>query len=238
MHKPAIEILFENNDLIAVNKPAGMLTLPDRHDTELQSLRGLLQQKFGEIFVIHRLDKDTSGAIVFAKHEVAHKYMSALFEGRDIQKKYVGIVHGTPYPAEGSITEPIAEHPVKKGTMTVHHKGKPSHTDYQVLESFQKFSFLQFIIHTGRTHQIRVHCKHIGHPIVCDPVYGDGKPVLVSSFRKKYHLSKNEEEERPILSRLALHAHQLSFKDLNGELLTIEAPLPKDMRALLQQLRK
>ena len=238
MQKLPLEILFENEKLVAVNKPSGMLTLPDRHDAELQSLRGILQKHYGTLFVIHRLDKDTSGVIIFAKDEATHKYMSALFEGREIQKEYTGFVHGSPEPAEGSIKEPIAEHPAKNGTMMIHHKGKASHTDYIVLEAFQKFSLVKFIIHTGRTHQIRVHCKFIGHPIVCDPLYGDGKPVLLSSFKKKFKLSKNEEEERPILARLGLHAQKLVFNDMNGEEVSIEAPMPKDMRALLSQLRK
>jgi 23S rRNA pseudouridine955/2504/2580 synthase/23S rRNA pseudouridine1911/1915/1917 synthase len=238
MYKLPFDILYEDDHLVAVNKPSGMLTLPDRHDGELQSLRGILQNRYGKLFVVHRLDKDTSGVIIFAKDETAHKYMSSLFEGRSINKEYTGIVHGTPSPAEGSITEPIGEHPAKNGTMMVHHKGKASHTDYKVIESFSKFSLVQFIIHTGRTHQIRVHCKFLGHPIACDPLYGDGKPVLVSSFKKKYKLSKNDEEEKPILSRLALHAQKLSFNNMNGEDLIIEAPLPKDMRALVAQLRK
>ena len=238
MSKLPFDILFEDDHLVAVNKPPGMLTLPDRHDGELLSLRGILQNRYGRLFVVHRLDKDTSGVIVFAKDEAIHKYMSSLFEGRSIHKEYMGIVHGTPDPAEGSIIEPIAEHPAKNGSMMVHHKGKPSHTDYRVIESFSKFSLVRFIIHTGRTHQIRVHCKFSGHPIACDPLYGDGKPVLVSSFKKKYKLSKDEEEEKPILSRLALHAQKLSFNNQKGEEISIEAPLPKDMRALLAQLRK
>ena len=238
MQKLPFDILFENEELIAVNKPSGMLTLPDRHDGELQSLRGLLQAKYGHIFVIHRLDKDTSGVIVFAKDEVTHKYMSQLFEDRSIEKIYLGLVHGTPDPSADSIQEPIAEHPAKNGSMIIHHKGKAAHTDYEVVENFGKFSLVSFNIHTGRTHQIRVHCKFIGHPIACDPLYGDGKPVLLSSFKKKFKLSKNEEEEKPILARLALHAHKISFTDLHGEQLTIEAPLPKDMRALIAQLSK
>ena len=122
--------------------------------------------------------------------------------------------------------------------MIVHRKGKEALTDYKVLESFGIYSLVQFQIHTGRTHQIRVHLKDIGHPIVCDPLYGDGKPVLVSSLKSKFKLSKDVEEERPILGRLALHAFQLSFTDMNGEMVAIEAPLPKDMRATLQQLQK
>jgi 23S rRNA pseudouridine955/2504/2580 synthase/23S rRNA pseudouridine1911/1915/1917 synthase len=97
---------------------------------------------------------------------------------------------------------------------------------------------LRFTLHTGRTHQIRVHCQYIGHPIVCDEVYGDGKPVLLSSIKKKFRLSKNEEEERPLLNRLALHASRLVFTKMNGEKLELEAPLQKDMQAVLSQLEK
>src|SRR4051812_40991922 len=117
MQKLPFDIVFENEELVAINKPSGMLTLPDRHDGELQSLRGLLQAKYGHIFVIHRLDRDTSGVIVFAKDEATHKYMSQLFEGRSIEKIYLGLVHGNPVPASGSIMEPISEHPAKNGTM-------------------------------------------------------------------------------------------------------------------------
>jgi len=122
--------------------------------------------------------------------------------------------------------------------MIVHRNGKESLTDYEVLEDFGIYSWLQFRIHTGRTHQIRVHMKDIGHPIVCDSLYGDGKPVLVSSLKSKFKLSKNEEEERPILGRLALHAYQLSFAGTDSQNIHLEAPLPKDLRATLQQLGK
>jgi len=122
--------------------------------------------------------------------------------------------------------------------MTVYRKGKEAITDYEVLEDFKIFSWLQFQIHTGRTHQIRVHAKHIGHPIVCDDLYGDGKPVLLSSLKHKFNLSKNELEERPILNRLALHALSLKFTNINGDMIRLEAPLAKDLKALLQQLRK
>jgi 23S rRNA pseudouridine1911/1915/1917 synthase len=120
----------------------------------------------------------------------------------------------------------------------VYKKGKESITEYEVVESFKLYSWMQFHILTGRTHQIRVHMKHLGHPIVCDNLYGDGKPVLVSAIkRKRFNLSKSEEEERPILSRLALHASKLQFQ-LDGKDYNLEAELPKDLRALLQQLNK
>lgn len=230
-------IIQQNEDWVAINKPSGLLSIPDREGKEI-SLKILLKEKYGNIFTVHRLDKDTSGLIIFAKNETAHKFLSQQFEARQTRKIYQGLVIGVPAEEEGSIDAPIAEHPAQNGTMIVHRKGKEALTDYKVLESFGIYSLLQFRIHTGRTHQIRVHLKDIGHPIVCDPLYGDGKPVLVSSLKSKFKLSKDVEEERPILGRLALHAFQLSFTDMNGEMVAIEAPLPKDMRATLQQLQK
>lgn len=127
---------------------------------------------------------------------------------------------------------------MKKGLMITSEKGKDSVTAYEVLEEFGPYSYVRFTIFTGRTHQIRVHMKYLGHPIACDELYGNGKPVLLSGLKKNFKLSAKEEEERPILSRLALHAGKLVFKDLSGKIHELEAPVPKDMRALLQQLRK
>jgi 23S rRNA pseudouridine955/2504/2580 synthase/23S rRNA pseudouridine1911/1915/1917 synthase len=130
------------------------------------------------------------------------------------------------------------EHPVKKGLMVVNRKGKPSRTDYEVIESFGKYAWLKFRIYTGRTHQIRVHMKNLGHPVVCDELYGDGKPLLLSSLKKKFKLSQKEEMERPLLGRLALHASRLSLDVSPGKTLRLETSLPKDLKAALQQLRK
>lgn len=230
-------IIQEDEDLVAINKPAGLLTIPDREGKET-SLKQILKNKYGEIFTVHRLDKETSGIVVFARQENAHKQLSQLFEARETDKIYNGFVLGAPFQKSGEINEPIAEHPVKKGLMTVYKKGKESITEYEVIETFKLYSWMQFRILTGRTHQIRVHMKHLGHPIVCDELYGDGKPVFISSIkRKKFNLSKDEEAERPILSRLALHASQLKFQ-LNDKLYDLDAELPKDLRALLQQLHK
>ena len=183
MKKYNPEIVFENDLFVAVNKPAGLLSIPDREQTQT-SLKDILLEKYGSIFTVHRLDRDTSGIIIFAKTEAAHKFFSLLFEGREIEKYYLGLVHGIPSPKKATIDAPIAEHGVQKGFYIVHQRGKPSVTDYEVLEENKTFSLVQFQLHTGRTHQIRVHCKNMGHPLACDELYGDGKPVLLSSIKK------------------------------------------------------
>ena len=232
------EIIAETAHWIALNKPSGLLSIPDREQSE-PSLKDLLQEQYGKVWIVHRLDKFTSGLIVFAKDESTHKQLSRQFEEREVEKYYLGLVHGTPLQTEGSVDAPIIEHPTKKSTYTTHQKGKPSRTDFQVLKQYGLYSWMQFQIHTGRTHQIRVHMKHIGHPIVCDELYGPNEPILLSSIkRKKFKLSKEDEAERPLLNRLALHAWKLSFRDNDGSIVNLEAPLSKDLKALLQQFDK
>ncbi|HMU45401.1 MAG TPA: RNA pseudouridine synthase [Chitinophagaceae bacterium] len=230
-------IITETENWIALNKPSGLLSIPDREGKEV-SLKTLLQEKYENIFVVHRLDKETSGLIIFAKNEATHRHLSKQFEERKTEKIYCGLVTGSLLDKKGSINKPIAENTVHRGEMIIHRRGKESLTDYEVLEDFGIYSWVQFQIHTGRTHQIRVHMKDLGHPIVCDTLYGDGKPVLLSSIKSKFKLSKKEEEERPILNRLALHAWKLSFNDLKGKPVELEAPYPKDLKATLQQLEK
>jgi 23S rRNA pseudouridine1911/1915/1917 synthase len=237
VHKNSPEIIFENEDFVVVNKPAGMLSIPDREGKEL-SLKSFLRNKYGSIFTVHRLDKETSGAIVFAKNESTHKFLSESFEERSVKKIYLGIVTGTLTDKKATISIPLMEHPVKAGVMVTNKKGKPSITEYEVQEEFGLYSLVQFQIHTGRMHQIRVHMQYIGHPVVCDPLYGIEKPILLSSIKKKFKLSKSEEQETPMLARLGLHSSQLEFNDANGKPYQFEAPLAKDMKALLQQLRK
>jgi 23S rRNA pseudouridine955/2504/2580 synthase/23S rRNA pseudouridine1911/1915/1917 synthase len=235
--KASLEIIAENDHFIVINKPPGLLSIPDREGKEI-SLKEILQQKYEQIFTVHRLDRETSGIIVFAKDPETHKFLSQAFEERTVEKYYQGIVAGTLPEKQKTIDAPIAENTVRRGVMIIHQRGKPAITDYEVLEDFGKFSLLQFRIHTGRTHQIRVHMQYVGHPLVCDELYGDGLPVKISSFKRNYKLSKNEEEERPILARTGLHAQRLRFTDMEGNVYDLQAEMPKDMRALLQQLRK
>jgi 23S rRNA pseudouridine955/2504/2580 synthase/23S rRNA pseudouridine1911/1915/1917 synthase len=235
--KNQLQIVFENDEFVAVSKPSGMLSIPDRGQTE-KSLKEILVEKYGNIFTVHRLDKDTSGLILFAKTEVSHKFFSRLFEERKIEKYYLGVVVGMPPEKTGLIDAPISENLLQKGTMVIHRNGKPSTTGYEVLEAYQQYSLVSFQLHTGRTHQIRVHSKNIGNPLACDPIYGDGKPVLLSSFKKKFKLSQHDDEERPIISRLALHSYKLIFTDDKDFKHEITAEMPKEFRALMQQLSK
>jgi 23S rRNA pseudouridine1911/1915/1917 synthase len=230
------EILFENEFFIALNKPAGLLSVPDRTQST-PSLKDLLIEKYGNIFTVHRLDRETSGVILFAKTAEAHQYFSVIFQEREVKKMYYGIVWGAPASPKGIVELPMLEHPGKNGTMVVHRKGKSASTGYEVIENFGKYSLLRFDLYTGRTHQIRVHMKETGHPILCDPLYGDGKPFFVSSLKRNYKHAEFE-EEKPILSRLALHAAKLAFKDQLGKTFILEAEMPKDLRALLSQMRK
>ena len=190
MHKP--DIIFENESFVALNKPAGVLSIPDREGKD-PSLKSWLKEKYGSIFTVHRLDRDTSGVIVFAKDETTHKYLSKIFEERAVEKIYQGLVQGSLTEKKGSVDLAIMEHPAHPGVMVVNKKGKASLTDYEVLEELGLYSLVQFQIHTGRTHQIRIHMQSLGHPIVCDELYGDARPVFISSLKRNFKLSRSEE---------------------------------------------
>jgi 23S rRNA pseudouridine955/2504/2580 synthase/23S rRNA pseudouridine1911/1915/1917 synthase len=236
MINPASLILAETTDWVALNKPAGLLSIPDREGKEI-SLKQLLVEQYGSILTVHRLDRDTSGLILFARTEKAHQLLSRQFENRETEKIYQGLVSGVPMQTEGRIEAPIAPDPAVAGKMRVHRAGKDSLTGYRLLEALGPCSWMEFNLYTGRTHQIRVHLQHLGHPLLCDPLYGDGKPFLLSSVKSRYKLSRHEEEERPLLARLALHAARLRFA-WEGRPVELEAPLPRDLRAVLQQLGK
>ena len=234
-----ISTLHEDDAIIAVDKPAGLLTIPDRHDTEIPSLHKLLEARRGErLWVVHRLDKETSGVLLFARSEESHRELSQLFAEGGVGKFYVGLVGGRVEPESGSIDAPIAEHPTVRGKMVVNRRGKPSLTDYRVVEQWPLFALVQFQLHTGRTHQLRVHMSYLGHPFVADAVYGNGKPFLLSSIKRGYSMSGKDEEERPLLSRVALHAYRIVLPRADGSMLEIEATLPKDISACVNQLNK
>lgn len=233
-----LEVVYEDEDIVAYNKPSGLLSIPDRYNAEIPCLYHVAAKNYEKLFVVHRLDKDTSGLILFAKNEESHKYMSQLFEGRDVEKYYTALVNGKPFKEKGSIVAPIAEHPTWKGRMSIQKKGRFAHTDYELAQSWNQFSLLRLRIFTGRTHQIRVHMQHLGNPVVGDPFYGNGATLLLSSIKKKFKLSEEAEEERPLLARLGLHATELVFTNAKGQKVDIIAPLPKDMAVTIKQLNK
>lgn len=234
-----LSILHEDEAIIAVDKPAGLLTIPDRHNPDIPSLHKTLEARRGErLWIVHRLDKETSGVILFARSEKAHRELSMMFEDGAIGKFYVGLVNGRVEPEQGSIDAPIAEHPTVKGKMVVARRGKPSLTDYRVVEQWPLYALVQFRLHTGRTHQLRVHMQHLGNAFVADALYGNGRPFLLSSIKRAFTLSKSDEEERPLLSRVALHAYKLVLPRGEDDSLSIESPLPKDIAACVNQLNK
>lgn len=230
-------IIYEDEHTIAINKPSGLLSIPDREGKE-DSLKTLLDKHYGKVYTVHRLDRDTSGLILFAKNEAAHHHYNTQFQERQTEKIYLGLLVGNPANPQGTVNASIAENKAKAGTMMVHTNGKDALTDYAVIKRFKFFSWVQFQIYTGRTHQIRVHAKEIGHPIVGDKIYGDGKNIYLSSLKNKFKLNKQELEERPLLSRLALHSSRLGITDMQQDRLELEAPLQKDLQVALTQLRK
>ncbi len=230
-------VLYEDPSVIVIEKPPHLLVLPDRYNRSLPNLYEMLREEFGEIFVVHRIDKETSGVIVFAKDAAAHGILNSQFEHRDIHKKYAAIVVGRPSEADGVIDAPISESPAHPGVMKVNRKhGKPSVTSYRVDELFDGYAFVEALPESGRQHQIRVHLASIGLPIMCDKIYGDGEPFFLSRVKANYY---SQGEEKPLLSRAALHAGSITFTHpATGEQMTFESPLPKDMRSVLNYLRK
>jgi len=238
--KQQIEIVYEDDDLVVVNKPANLLTIPDRFSHDKPNLYHMLGNEFGKIFTVHRLDRETSGILVFTKTEEAHKELSKQFMDRTVEKIYFALVEGVMHQQEGLIDKPLGPHPTHPEKMAVVHGGKPSRTNYKVTETFKHYTFIECSIETGRTHQIRVHLHAIGYPLAVDALYGRQSTFLLSKVKlRKYKMSKYEEEERPLMSRTTLHAGKLVFNHpTSGERITIQADLPKDFAAVVSQLRK
>jgi len=223
-----LEVLFEDEDLIVINKGAGMMVHPAGdicRGTLVNALLGYcdhLSQINGvlRLGIVHRLDKDTTGALVVAKTDKAHLDLARQFHLREVKKVYLALVHGVFKEERGTIELPIGRHHKDRKKMAVDEKrGREAVTHYEVNERFRRHSLLKIRLETGRTHQIRVHLAYIHHPLVGDPVYG----------RRKDNLG---------FERQALHAYSLGFTHpITGEYLEFIAPLPEDMNRLLEKLR-
>jgi len=238
MKKPTLKMMYVDDDVVVIDKPPGLLSLPDRYDRSLANIREMMAAEFGEIFMIHRLDKDTSGVMVMARNAEAHKHLNDQFEFKTVSKIYHAIVSGVVDRDEFPIDIPISPDPKRKGLMKPSARGKEAHTDIRVIEKFRLASLLECRLITGRTHQIRVHCSAIGHPLLVDPDYGKMSEFMLSSIKRKFNLAKNA-VERPIIDRVTLHARSLAFTHPTSEKqVEFISEYPRDFSAALQVLRK
>jgi RluA family pseudouridine synthase len=245
-----IPVLFEDEDLLALDKPAGLLTSPDRYDRQRPNLMKLLhaaiaagkpwarERGLNYLMNAHRLDFETSGVILLAKRKPVLVTLANLFGSEKPLKQYVALVHGTPAEEEFTVDAGLALHPARTGLMRVDPKtGKRSRTLFAVRERFSGWTLLRCTPLTGRTHQIRAHLRHAGLPIVGDELYG-GQPLWLSRLKRDYR-RKRDRVERPLISRVALHAEQLTLPHpVSGETLTITAPWPKDLKVAVKYLRQ
>jgi 23S rRNA pseudouridine955/2504/2580 synthase/23S rRNA pseudouridine1911/1915/1917 synthase len=230
----AYEILFEDEDLLVINKSAGFPVLPERQNQLNESIKGLVERKYEKVFIVHRIDRDTSGILCLAKNADAHKAMNKLFLERKVEKKYLAIVDGILPEAEGKIDLAIFQ---DKNKNRIDPKGKASLSLYKTLEQFRHYALVEVDLKTGRQHQIRLHMRAIGNPLMVDEKYGEREAFFLSSIKKKFN--RKDGEERALLNRLSLHAHSLTFKHpSSNETISLSAPLPKDLLATLNQLRK
>ena len=223
-----LDIVYEDEDIIVVNKPKGMVVHPAPGNWSGTLVNALmyhcgdsLSGINGEIRpgIVHRIDKDTSGLLVVAKNDRAHQSLAEQIKVHSAGRRYYAVVYGTPREQKGTVNAPIARHPVDRKKMAVISGGREAITHYEVLEQYAGYSYLTFLLETGRTHQIRVHMAHIGHPIIGDPLYGPAK-------------------DKWKLQGQCLHAGELSLTHpATGERMTFQAPLPAYFTTVLQKLR-
>jgi len=247
--KPNLDILFESPDYVAITKPAGLASIPGRAETDsvLEQIARQLDLPWTgaedpRIRVVHRLDKDTSGVMLFAKHFPAQRHVSIQFQTNTVVKEYLALVRGKVKDTEGDIESPIAPHPTSRDRMAVTKHGRPARTLWRIESRFRDFTLLRVFPKTGKTHQIRVHLKSIGHPLAIDPLYNPVKPgapvgLYLSHFKHDYRPS-GDGTERPLIARLTLHAEKLRFRDVSDYEIEIVSPPPKDFRAILTQLQR
>jgi RluA family pseudouridine synthase len=245
-----IPVLFEDEHLLALNKPAGLLTSPDRHDRDRPSLMKLLHRAIAEgkpwakqrslsyLMNAHRLEFETSGVILLAKHKPVLVALANLFGSDRLQKSYVALVQGAPAQEAFNVEAKLAPHPARVGLMRVDEKrGKRSQTLFKIRERFQGYTLLECQPLTDRMHQIRVHLRHLGLPVAGDRLY-DGRPLLLSNLKRDYRL-KTGQTERPLISSAALHAEALALAHpVTGVKVEIAAPLSKDLAVSLRYLRR
>ncbi|MGH7177209.1 MAG: RluA family pseudouridine synthase [Tepidisphaeraceae bacterium] len=243
--KNELTILWRGADLLAVDKPSGLSTIPGRGETE--SLLERLSRQLGvnrtgdsdpRLRIVHRLDKGTSGVVLLATAIESQRQLSAQFQNNLISKEYLALVAGRVLEESGVVDLPIAPHPTAPKRMAVVKHGRAARTEWEVVERFRDYSLLRVRPRTGRTHQIRVHLLAAGMPLAIDPLYNPrtgNAGLLLSRLKRRYRPSRRE---RPLISRLTLHAHSLQFHDQRGNPVYVEAPLPKDLRAALNMLHK
>ena len=237
--KKKLEIIYEDEYMLAVNKPAGLLTIPDRFRKDIPNLYAILIEDREELYTVHRLDKNTSGGILFAKDKETHRILNKMFMDRVPEKYYIAIVDGTFREKEGEVNQPLSESTTTRGKMLVHPRGKESRTAYKVIQEFGNFSFVQLRIFSGRLHQIRVHMSHIGHPLLVDHLYGKREEFFLSEIKKRKFNMKKGEDERALLTRQPLHSRRLKFPHPHTEKpMDMEFPIPKDINAILKQFKK
>jgi 23S rRNA pseudouridine1911/1915/1917 synthase len=246
-----IEVVFEDEVLTVVNKPPGMVTHPARGNWR-GTLVNALQHHFDELStlaganrpgIVHRLDRDTTGLLVVVKNNVVHHKLANQFEQREVQKEYLALVHGSPQRDRDYIERTIGFHPTSREKMAIRSPedgGKEAVTFYEVLERFRDFALVCCKPLTGRTHQIRIHLTHIGHPILADKLYSGRDRITLGDILspERSRSLVPGETEAILIDRQALHAHRLRFRHpLTGRELDLTAPLPSDMERTLQALR-
>ena len=236
---PDYTVIYSDDDIVVLNKKSGLLIAADRYDADAPRLDLSAEKEFGRLYAVHRIDKDTSGLVIYARNPESHRALSMQFENREVQKTYHCLVNG--HPLWNDLHVDLKLQPdgdARHRTVVSNRYGKPSVTDFHLFGNCGPYSWIEAKPHTGRTHQIRVHLQANNLAIVCDPLYsGNQKPVRLSDLKRNWN--GNEEEERPLLNRLALHAYSLKIKHpKTNEEMTFTAPYPKDMEAVRKQLAK
>ena len=232
---PPYSVITDNEHFIAVNKASGISVGGDRWDESQVRLDKLLEHdlKIPKIYTVHRIDKETSGLVIFAKTKETHRSLSSAFEHRRVFKKYIAIVHGRTAWKENTCDLALVPNGNKKHmTIIDKYQGKESFTRFLCICAAGNYSVLEAYPETGRIHQIRVHLAALGHPVVCDNLYGKGNPVKLSSFKRGW--KGDPVDEKPLLSRLGLHALEIKLPDNQ----TLTAKMPRDMSALIKQMEK